>query len=62
MDSLVSDRGSHPEDGVASLPVVPVEQSILLLKTLRLVYGSDRPAVSAAQTGLAPIAIRDLIA
>ena len=46
---------------MASLPVVPVEQSTLLLKTLRLVYGSDRPAAIAAQTGLAPIAIRDLI-
>ena len=41
---------------------VPVEQPTLLLKTLRLVYGSDRPAAIAAQTGLAPIAIRDLIA
>ena len=41
---------------------VPAEQPALLLKTLRLVYGTDRPAAVAAHTGLAPVAIMDLVA
>ena len=41
---------------------VPSDQPDLLPKTLRLVYGTDRPAAIAAHTGLAPVAIRDLTA
>ena len=41
---------------------VPVEQPTLLTKTVHLVYGTDRPTTLAIHTGLAPVAMRDLIA
>ena len=50
-------RGWHKNEPVE----VPVEQPVLLAKSFRLVYGTDRPTAVAAKTGLAPMAIRDLI-
>ena len=41
---------------------VATEHPALLPKALRLVHGTDRPAALAAHTGLAPVAIRDLLA
>lgn len=41
---------------------VPAEQPALLPRMLHLAYGTDRPAAVAANTGLSPLAIRDLIA
>lgn len=54
----LSARGWRKDEPV----YVPVEQPSLLSKALRLVYGSDQPAAVAARTGLARIAIRDLVA
>ena len=54
----LSARGWRKQEPVE----VPVERPALLLKTLRLVYGSDRPVAIAADTGLSPVAIRELIA
>ena len=41
---------------------VPEEQPALLPRLLRIVYRSDRPAAIARKTGLAPVAIRDIVA
>ena len=54
----LSARGWRKQEPVE----VPVERPALLPKTLRLVYGSDRPVAIAADTGLSPVAIRELIA
>ena len=54
----LSARGWRKEEPVN----VPAEQPALLTKTLQLIYGTDRPAALAARTGLAPLAMRDLIA
>ena len=54
----LSARGWRKQEPVE----VPVEQPALLPRALRLLYGSDRPATIAADTGLSPVAIRELIA
>ncbi len=54
----LSARGWRKEEPVE----VPTEDPTLLPKMLRLVYGSDRPAVVANRSGLTPIAARDLVA
>ena len=57
LNTQLSARGWRTTEPVE----VPAEQPILLAKALRVVYGTDRPTAIAARTGLAPIAIRDLI-
>ena len=54
----LSARGWRKEEPVH----VRIEQPTILTKSLILVYGTDRPALLAAEIGLAPVAIRDLIA
>jgi Zn-dependent peptidase ImmA (M78 family)/transcriptional regulator with XRE-family HTH domain len=41
---------------------VPAEEPVLLLRALRLAYGTDRAADVAARIGITPIAAKDLIA
>ena len=54
----LSARGWRKKEPVG----IAVEHPTLLPKAIRLAYGSDRPAAIATKTGLAPIAIRDLVA